>query len=345
MRAENRIGYQTVEYKNKPLIVASACAVGPREGQGPLGDQFDLVAQSSEFGQESYEQAEAALLREACRICLSKAGRGEKSIQAMLGGDLLNQIMASSLAARSLKIPFLGLYGACSTMSESLLVGGMLCDGGYASPILCTAGSHYATAERQYRYPLEYACQRTPAAQWTVTGAGAVMLALPDASETKAQAKLMRGCIGRVVDMGMADANNMGAAMAPAAAATLCAYFDDTGDDPEQFDRIITGDLGMVGSELLLEWTEKLGHKLPREKMMDCGLTIFHPEQDSHAGGSGCGCAASVLCAHILPNIQQGVWKRVLFMATGALLSPTTNQQGETIPGIAHAVVIEGVRG
>ena len=345
MRAENRIGYQTVEYKNKPLIVASACAVGPREGQGPLGEKFDLVAQSSEFGQESYEQAEAALLREACRICLSKAGRGEKSIQAMLGGDLLNQIMASSLAARSLKIPFLGLYGACSTMSESLLVGGMLCDGGYASPILCTAGSHYATAERQYRYPLEYACQRTPAAQWTVTGAGAVMLALPDASETNAQAKLTRGCIGRVVDMGMADANNMGAAMAPAAAATLCAYFDDTGDDPKQFDRIITGDLGMVGSELLLEWTEKLGHKLPRKKMMDCGLTIFHPEQDSHAGGSGCGCAASVLCAHILPNIQQGVWKRVLFMATGALLSPTTNQQGETIPGIAHAVVIEGVQG
>lgn len=344
MRAENRIGYQTVEYKNKPLIVASACAVGPREGQGPLGGKFDLVAQSSEFGQESYEQAEAALLREACRICLSKAGRGEKSIQAMLGGDLLNQIMASSLAARSLKVPFLGLYGACSTMSESLLVGGMLCDGGYASPVLCTAGSHYATAERQYRYPLEYACQRTPAAQWTVTGAGAVMLALPDASETKVQARLARGCIGRVVDMGIADANNMGAAMAPAAAATLCAYFDDTGDDPEQFDRIITGDLGMVGSELLLEWAEKLGHKLPQEKMMDCGLTIFHPEQDSHAGGSGCGCSASVLCAHILPNIQQGVWKRVLFMATGALLSPTTSQQGETIPGIAHAVVIEGVQ-
>lgn len=345
MRAENRVGYQTVEYRNKPLIVASACAVGPREGEGPLGEKFDLVAQSPEFGQESYEQAEAALLREACRICLSKAGRGEKSIQAMLGGDLLNQIMASSLAARSLKVPFLGLYGACSTMSESLLVGGMLCDGGYASPVLCTAGSHYATAERQYRYPLEYACQRTPAAQWTVTGAGAVMLALPDASETKAQARLARGCIGRVVDLGIADANNMGAAMAPAAAATLCAYFDDTKDDPEQFDRIITGDLGMVGSALLLEWAEKLGHKLPEDKMMDCGLTIFHPEQDSHAGGSGCGCSASVLCAHILPNIQQGLWKRVLFMATGALLSPTTNQQGETIPGIAHAVVIEGVQG
>ena len=252
--------------------------------------------------------------------------------------------MASSLAARELKIPFLGLYGACSTMAESLLVGGMLCDGGYASPLLCTAGSHYATAERQYRYPLEYACQRTPAAQWTVTGAGAVMLSLDENSEKKPRVRLVRGCMGRVVDMGIADANNMGAAMAPAAAATLCAYFDDTKDDPRSFDRIITGDLGMVGSELLLEWSEKLGHPLPEEKMMDCGLTIFHPSQDSHAGGSGCGCAASVLCAHILPKIERGEWKKVLFMATGALLSPTTSQQGETIPGIAHAVVIEGVQ-
>lgn len=344
MRAENRLGYQTVEYKNRPLIVSSACAVGPREGRGPLGDRFDLVAQSAEFGQDSYEKAEAALLREACRICLSKAGRGEKSIQTMLGGDLLNQIMASALAARELKIPFLGLYGACSTMAESLLIGGMLCDGGYASPLLCTAGSHYATAERQYRFPLEYACQRTPAAQWTVTGAGAVLLSLDNEENEKALACLTRGCIGRVVDMGIADANNMGAAMAPAAAATLCAYFDDTGDKPEHFDRIITGDLGMVGSELLLEWTEKLGHALPQGKMMDCGLTIFHPSQDSHAGGSGCGCAASVLSAYILPQIQQGEWQRVLFMATGALLSTTTSQQGETIPGIAHAVVIEGVR-
>ena len=345
MHAQNRLGYQTVEYKNKPLIIASASAVGPREGRGPLGDQFDLISQTAEFGQESYEKAEAALLREACKICLAKANIGEKSVQAMLGGDLLNQIMASSLAARSLKVPFLGLYGACSTMAESLLVGGMLCDGGYASPLMCSAGSHYATAERQYRFPLEYGCQRTPAAQWTVTGAGVVMLSLPEENETRTVPRLVRGCIGRVVDLGIADANNMGAAMAPAAAATLCAYFDDTGDKPEHFDRIITGDLGMVGSELLLEWTEKLGHTIPREKMMDCGLTIFYPEQDSHAGGSGCGCAASVLSAHILPKLRQGEWRRVLFMATGALLSPTTSQQGETIPGIAHAVVIEGGMG
>ncbi len=345
MEPANRLGHQTVVYKTKPWIVSSASAVGPREGKGPLGEQFDLVAQSAEFGQESYEQAEAALLREACRICIGKVGIGEKSIQAMMGGDLLNQIMPSSLAARSLKTPFLGLYGACSTMSEGLLVGGMLVDGGYASPILCTAGSHYATAERQYRYPLEYGNQRTPAAQWTVTGAGVMMLAQPDRAQFPTPlAQLARGCIGRVVDMGVTDANNMGAAMAPAAAATICAYLDDTGDKPENFDRIITGDLGYVGSELLLEWCERLGHPLPRERMMDCGLTIYDPSQDSHAGGSGCGCSATVLSADILPRIQRGEWKRVLFMATGALLSPTTNQQGETIPGVAHAVVIEGVQ-
>ena len=333
-----------MEYRTQPWIAAAASVVGPREGKGPLGNMFDLVAQAADFGQESYEQAEAAILREACRICLSKANIGEKSVQAMVGGDLLNQIMASSLAARALKVPFLGLYGACSTMAEGLLVGGMLCDGGYASPVLCCAGSHYATAERQYRYPLEYGNQRSMAAQWTVTGAGVSMLSSPGSLETKPMAKLTRGCIGRVVDMGVNDANNMGAAMAPSAAATLCAYFDDTGDAPDSFDRIITGDLGAVGSELMLEWCQKMGHPLPRERMMDCGLAIFHPSQDSHAGGSGCGCSASVLSAYILPRLQRGEWKRVLFMATGALMSPTTSQQGETIPGVAHAVVLEEVQ-
>ena len=345
MKALNRLGNQTILYKNAPWVVSAGSAVGPREGQGPLGDRFDLVAEDAAFGQDSYEQAEAALLREACHICLGKAGLGEKAVQAMLGGDLLNQIMPSSLAARALKIPFLGMYGACSTMSEGLLVGGMLCDGGYAAPVLCTAASHYATAERQYRFPLEYGNQRTPAAQWTVTGAGAVLLAAAGDDEHPAPyARLTRACMGRVVDMGVTDANNMGSAMAPAAAATLCAYFDDTGEDPAAFDRIITGDLGLVGSNLLLEWCEKQGHPLPEKRMMDCGLTIYDAAQDSHAGGSGCGCSAVVLSSYILPKLQQGEWRRVLFMATGALLSPTTSLQGETIPGVAHAVVLEGVR-
>ena len=345
MNAANRMGNQTVVYKNPPWIAAAACAAGPREGQGPLGKTFDLVAETPDFGQDSYEKAEVALLKEACRICMGKVNVGEKGVQAMLGGDLLNQIMPSSLAARSLRIPFLGMYGACSTMSEGLLVGGMLVDGGYAAPVLCMAGSHYATAERQYRFPLEYGNQRTPASQWTVTGAGVVLLVQQgDPQYTAPMARIARGCMGRVVDMGVSDANNMGAAMAPAAAATLCAYFDDTGDEPDRFDRIITGDLGYVGSELLLEWCDKLGHPMPRDRMMDCGLTIYDPEQDSHAGGSGCGCSAVVLASYILPRLQSGEWKRVLFMATGALLSPTSSQQGETIPGVAHAVVIEGVR-
>ena len=344
MHNEKRIGNQTIAYENKPWIVATANAVGPREGKGPLHDLFDLIAQEPDFGQDSYEQAEAALLREACSMCLSKAGMGEKRVQAMLGGDLLNQIMPSSLAARALKVPFLGMYGACSTMSEGLLVGGMLCDGGYAAPVLCTAASHYATAERQYRFPLEYGNQRTPSAQWTVTGAGAVLLTQAGDEKCPApMACLTRACMGRIVDLGVTDANNMGAAMAPAAAATLSAYFDDTGDTPEQFDRIITGDLGWVGSTLLLELCEKNGHPIAQERMMDCGLTIYDASQDSHAGGSGCGCSAVVLSSYILPKIKRGEWRRVLFMATGALLSPTTSLQGETIPGVAHAVVIEGV--
>lgn len=332
-----RIGNQTIVFEHQPKIISAASAVGPREGQGPLADKFDLVAKSPDFGQESYEQAEAALLHEACHICLSKAKVSEKSVQAMLGGDLLNQIMPSSLAARALKIPFLGLYGACSTMSEGLLLGAALVDGGYASPVLCTAGSHYATAERQYRFPLEYGNQRTPASQWTVTGTGAVLLG------ENGQARITRATTGRVVDMGVSDANNMGSAMAPAAAATLAAYFDDTKESPQDFDRIITGDLGAVGSELLIEWSKKMGHDLPHEKMMDCGLSVFDPAQDSHAGGSGCGCSAVVLAADILPRLASGEWRRVIFMATGALLSPTSSQQGETIPGVAHAVVIEGV--
>ncbi|MBQ7455906.1 MAG: stage V sporulation protein AD [Clostridia bacterium] len=345
MKKLKRIGNQTIAYETPPWIVSAGSAVGPREGQGPLGDCFDLVAKDAKFGQESFEQAEAALLREACRISLGKAGIGEKGVQAMMGGDLLNQIMPSSLAARALRVPFLGLYGACSTMSEGLAVGGMLCDGGFASPVLCTAASHYATAERQYRFPLEYGNQRSPASQWTVTGAGAVLMAQADDESFPAPyARLARACIGRVVDMGVSDNNNMGAAMAPAAAATLCAYFDDTGDDPASFDRIITGDLGKVGSSLLLAWCEKQGHPLPESVMMDCGLTVYDESQDSHAGGSGCGCSAVVLCSFILPKLLRGEWRRVLFMATGALLSPTTSQQGETIPGVAHAVVLEGVR-
>lgn len=335
---QHRIGAQTICFENKPCILATASVVGPKEGRGPIGSQFDLVLEDALFHQESYEQAEHAIFLEACKRCLQKAHMENNQVQAMLGGDLLNQIMAASLSARELSIPFLGLYGACSTMAESLTLGAILTDGGYAFPVLCAAGSHYCTAERQYRFPLEYGNQRTPAAQWTVTGCGACLLGQGDNS----MARIAMATIGRVVDMGINDANNMGAAMAPAAADTLTAHFRDTRRTPLDYDRIITGDLGLVGSSILRELMKKNDYEIPDDHYMDCGLTIYDSKEDVHAGGSGCGCSASVLSAHILPKLQSGEWKRVLFMATGALLSPTTNQQGETIPGVAHAVILEG---
>lgn len=335
--AKNRIGRQTLVFSTAPAIISSACVAGPKEGRGPLGGSIDLVLKDASFGQASYEQAEQAIFREACVRCLAKRGMKSGQVQALLGGDLSNQIMAASLAARALSIPFFGLYGACSTMAESLLLGAALTDGGYADPALCAAGSHYCTAERQYRFPLEYGNQRTLAAQWTVTGAGACLLS----AEGKGLARISHATVGRVVDMGVSDANNMGAAMAPAAADTLLTHFQDMGRTPADYDRVITGDLGQVGSDILCELMKKNGCGIERNHM-DCGLNIFDPKDDVHAGGSGCGCSATVLSALILHKLQSGEWKRVLFMATGALLSPTTSQQGETIPGIAHAVVLEG---
>ena len=335
---QHRVGGHTVVFQRRPMILACAAVVGPKEGRGPLGALFDQVLEDPLYGQQSYEQAEHVMFQEACERALQKANVRREQVQALLGGDLLNQIMAASLAARELAVPFLGLYGACSTMAESLILGGILADGGYASPVLCAAGSHYCTAERQYRYPLEYGNQRTPAAQWTVTGAGACLLG----EQGGGLARLTHATIGTVVDLGIRDANNMGAAMAPAAADTLRRHFLDTGRAPKDYDRIITGDLGMVGGELLHELMERQGMPLLKGRYTDCGLTIFDPGEDVHAGGSGCGCSASVLSAMILPRLKSGEWKRVLFMATGALLSPTTSQQGETIPGVAHAVVLEG---
>lgn len=334
----HRLGHSTLAFPNRPGIAASAAVVGPKEGKGPLGNLFDLAVPDPLYGQESYEQAEHAIFREACRRCCQKAGVDLRQVQALLGGDLLNQIMAASLAARELGAPFLGLYGACSTMAEALILGAVLTDGGYASPVLCAAGSHFCTAERQYRFPLEYGGQRSLAAQWTVTGAGACLLT----NDGPAMARISSATIGRVVDMGVRDASNMGAAMAPAACDTLTRHFADTGTGPEDYGAVITGDLGQVGSDLLLELLKEQGIVLTKERHIDCGLEIFDPNDDVHAGGSGCGCSASVLSAHLLPRVQRGEWQKILFMATGALISPTTNQQGETIPGIAHAVVIEG---
>ncbi len=333
---KNRLGNGTIVYPNAPGVAATASVVGPKENEGPLGGAFDFAVPDAKWDKNSFEEAECAIYQEACRRCAEKAGFAPENVQALLGGDLLNQIMAASLAARALKTPFLGLYGACSTMTESLLLGAMLVDGGYCSNVLCAAGSHFCTAERQYRFPLEYGAQRTPAAQWTVTGAGACLLT----DDREAIVRVTSATIGRVIDLGVTDANNMGAAMAPAAADTLTRHFRDTGREPRDYHAIVTGDLGYVGSEALKEMMKRSKMSID-DNHKDGGLLIFDTSQNVNAGGSGCGCMATVLSAYILPRLISGEWTRALIMATGALLSPTTNQQGESIPGVAHAVVLE----
>lgn len=339
-----RIGKQTINLPSKPRVAAFSSIVGAKEGQGPLGERFDRILDDDLYGEKTWELAESKIFEQCIRLTLTKGSMEPDQVHFLLGGDLLNQIIAASFAARQLMLPFLGLYGACSTMAESLCLGGMLIDGGMADSVICAASSHFCTAERQYRAPLELGNQRTPTAQWTVTGAGSTLL------RTVKQAQDARVCVtritcGKVIDLGISDVNNMGAAMAPAAADTVRAHFEDTNSKPDDFDLIVTGDLGSLGRELMLELLRKEKCAVPEKKSMDCGMAIFSPEQDVHAGGSGCGCSASVLNSDLFQRLSAGELKRVLFMATGALLSPVSSMQGESIPGIAHAVVLEHVKG
>lgn len=340
MADEKRLGSRTVMLPSRPRIASGACLAGKKEGEGPLGEMIHEIIADDTFGEETWEKAETRFYLTAVKEAIAKAGLTENAVDYLLGGDLLNQIMSASIAARELKIPFWGLYGACSTMAESLCLGAMLVDGGYARHVVCAASSHFCTAERQYRFPLEYGGQRPPTSQWTVTGAGATLIT--GDTRHKALAYLTHVTAGRVVDMGITDANNMGAAMAPAACDTLCAHFEDTERSPEDYDLIVTGDLGKVGHDLLIELMDRQGIPLISERYIDCGLEIFSPNQDVHAGGSGCGCSAVVLNSLLLGKLCRGEVRRILFMATGALLSPTSSQQGQSIAGIAHAVVMEG---
>ena len=335
----HRIGQHTIVLPNRPRIVATAAIAGKKEGEGPLGNDFDRIITDDLFGEETWEKAESRFQYTAADLAISKAGLTHEQIDAALGGDLLNQIMAASLAVRELHTPFIGLYGACSTMAESLCLASMLVDGGYLRHAVCTASSHFCTAERQYRFPLEYGCQRPPTAQWTVTGAGSAVVSSDE--RLTAICRATHVTLGRIVDMDIKDANNMGAAMAPAAADTLHRHLVDTGRSPADYDLLITGDLGRVGHDLLLTLMQERGTPLDPTRYIDCGLEIFSPEQDTHAGGSGCGCSAVTLCGHIFRRFQAGELRRVLFMATGALLSPTSSQQGDAIPGVAHAIALE----
>lgn len=333
--AQKKLGIQTVKLQNPPSIIATASIVGPKEGEGPLKDYFDLIIQDDTWGEGSWEKCESKLQREAVRMALSNAKLVESEVDYLLAGDLLNQIIASSFSARQLQIPFFGLYGACSTMSESLSIGAMLVDGGYADKVVCATSSHFSTAERQYRFPLEHGNQRPLTSQWTVTGAGASVL-----SAGGGPPFITHITTGKVIDPGIKDANNMGAAMAPAAADVIIQHFKDTGFKPSDYDLIITGDLASLGKDIAEDLMRQEGYKLSKV-YSDCGIEIFDNEtQDTHSGGSGCGCSAVVFNGYIYKQLKKGKFNKVLLVSTGALLSPTSAQQGESIPGIAHAVTI-----
>ena len=342
-----KIGKHSFRLPSCPRIVSSAAFVGPKEGAGPLGSEFDVVIKDDTLGLDSWEQAESRMFESAVRVALFKLGKQSSDLDCLIGGDLLDQIISSGFAAREIRAPFIGLYSACSTITESLMIGGMMTDGGFSKLAACAGSSHFSTVERQYRYPLELGVQPVPTSQRTVTGAGSMILSSADRMEDGADCPfrhiaLTGGTMGSVEDFGITDANNMGAAMAPAAAKTIAAYMRDTGSSTADFDRIVTGDLGIFGSQMLYELCKKEGFDIEK-KHEDCGRLIFSEDQNVVCGGSGCGCAASVLSCHYLKMVESGEIRRMLFLATGALLSPVSSLQGESIPCIAHAVVIEHV--
>lgn len=335
-RSGKKRGAHSYVLPSRPRIRSYASIAGQKEASGPLGHTFDETFTDDTLGQKSWERAEAKMLERAADLTLSKAKVYADGVDVFLGGDLLNQIVSSGYTARQLGIPFLGLYGACSTMAESLLLGAMLIDGGFADTALCATCSHFSTAERQYRFPLELGNQRTPTAQWTVTGAGATLLG----RESPLPLCIESVTIGSVWDLKQTDANNMGAAMAPAAMQTLKSHLDDLHRIPEDYDLIVTGDLGRVGYDLMKLLCRKEGIELD-QRYIDCGCEIFDVSQDVHSGGSGCGCSAVSLNGWLLGRMLKGEIRKMLFLATGALMSPTMSQQGESIPGVAHAVSLE----
>ncbi len=333
---QKKIGKQTVKLQNPPTITSTYAIVGPKEGQGPLAEFFDQILEDDYFGEESWEKAESKLIKEAVKGAIKSSGLDIGKIDYMFAGDLLNQIISSSFAARALQIPFIGLYGACSTMAVSLSMGAMVIDGGFAENTVCVTSSHFSSAERQYRFPLEQGVQRPPYAQWTVTGSGAAVL-----TKYGEGPYITHITTGKIVDFGIKDANNMGAAMAPAAVDTISAHFNETGRNPGYYDLIVTGDLATIGREITIDLLKKEGYYI-EAIYNDCGCMIFdNIKQDTHAGGSGCGCSAVVLNGYLYNQMKKGDIKKLLFVATGALLSPISSWQGESIPSIAHAIAIE----
>lgn len=334
-----KVGKQTVFFSDNVYISGHANIAGKKEGEGPLPEYFDYVMKDAEWGEKSWEKTESKMQKYVAEHAIQHSGLSASDIDCVFAGDLLNQCIAAGFAFRELDVPFFGVYGACSTMAETLALASMMIDGGYAQNALAATSSHFCTAERQYRNPLEYGGQRTPTAQWTVTGAGAVVVS----KNVKSDVSVKAVTVGKIVDMGIKDANNMGAAMAPAAYYTIKAHFEDTGLSPEHYDLIVTGDLGTLGKTLVLDMLSDDGLDI-KNNYNDCGCMIFDVnEQDVHSGGSGCGCGAVVLTGYIMDMLHRKKLKNVLFTATGALLSPTSALQGESIPCIAHSVAISAV--
>lgn len=335
---QKRLGKQTVALATPPSVLSFANIGGKFEGQGPLAAWFDETDPDSFFGEKTWEKAESAMQKRVLNRALEKAGLKPGDLDCIFAGDLLNQCIGSSFGLREFGIPFYGLYGACSTMGESLSLAALLIDGGFAQMVAAMTSSHFCTAERQYRMPVPYGNQRTPTAQWTATAAGCTILSAQGDGPY-----ITHVTCGKIVDKGIADANNMGAAMAPAAYDTLSAFFRDTGTKPAEYDLIITGDLGELGHAIVQDFFQKDGVELAN--FQDCGMLLYDREnQDMHAGASGCGCSASVLNGYLLTGLQQGKWKKILFAPTGALLSPTSSFQGESIPSICHAVCLSAAR-
>lgn len=333
---QQSIGKQSIRFENPPSIIGEASIVGQKEGEGPLSEYFDQIIEDPAFGQDSWELGESEFIRQTCLTAIKKAGISKEQLRYIIGGDLLGQLIASTFGLKDFEIPFFGIYGACSTAGEGLSLGAMMVAAGYADYCLTTASSHFGSAEKQFRFPLEYGNQRPLSATWTVTGCGAFVLSSGEGDI------VIRGITtGIIKDYGVRDSMNMGAAMAPAAADVIYQNLLDFGIEPDYYDKIVTGDLGKVGKTILLQLMSDNGYDISKQHM-DCGIEIYdNSEQDTHSGGSGCGCSAVTLAGMIIHHLKHNIWKRILFVPTGALLSTVSFNEGEAVPGIAHAVMIE----
>ena len=345
MSEKKFVGKQSIAFSNPPIITGYASVVGKKEGEGPLASYFDVIDEDALFGGDNWEDAESRLQKMTAELAIQKADLKPEDIRYLFAGDLLGQLIATSFGVEDLQIPLFGVYGACSTMGESLSLASILIDGGYADHVVALTSSHNASAEKQFRFPLEYGTQRPLAMTWTVTGSGAVVLSSSDCKDAEKSGETIvevKGITtGKIMDYGVKDSMNMGACMAPAACEVIAQNLEDFGVQPEHYDKIITGDLGFVGQRILLDLLKEKGYDISSNHM-DCGIEIYDADtQDTHAGGSGCGCSATTLCGYIMSKMKSKEWKRILFVPTGALLSTVSFNEGDSVPGIAHAVILE----